>query len=301
MPKGQRTLFWPWPWGAPSISTAPPAPRAEGIPYLCLCACLGYDAPYLLEWIEFHRLVGVERFFLYNNGDREEQRALLAPYMDDGVVVLHDWPMFPPQLPALNDCIERHRQDARWIAFVDTDEFLFSPAGTPLPEILAEYEQWPAVGVNSEMFGTSGHITKPDGLVIESYLRPLAALRIQRHIKSIVDPTRAVECLSGHHFKYRDDHLAVDENHHPIVGATTMFRSFSRLRVNHYHTRSEQEFREKLSRPRPDTGEAYFKKLSAIVAKQAESMAERDADAILEYVPRLKQALDAGPRRRARV
>jgi hypothetical protein len=296
--EGSQDQFWPW--GAPTISPAPPATHAEGIPYLCLCACLGYDVPYLAEWIEFHRLVGVERFFLYNNGDREAQRALLAPYVDDGVVVLHDWPMFPPQVPAFSDCVERHRQDARWIAFVDTDEFLFSPAGTSLPEILAEYEQWPAVGVNSDIFGPSGHRTKPDGLVIESYLRPLTA--IHRHIKSIVDPTRAIEARSGHHFKYLDDHLAVDENHHPILGATTMFNSFSRLRVNHYYTRSEQEFLEKLSRLRPDTGEPYSQKqVWEAYAKRFETVADSDADAILQYVPRLKRALDAAPRPGARV
>ena len=52
--------------------------------YLSLCAVYRDDAPYLLEWIEFHRLVGVERFFLYNNGDRDDQRELLAPYVEEG-------------------------------------------------------------------------------------------------------------------------------------------------------------------------------------------------------------------------
>ena len=41
--------------------------------YLSVCAIYRDEAHYLAEWIEFHRLVGVERFFLYNNGDREAQ------------------------------------------------------------------------------------------------------------------------------------------------------------------------------------------------------------------------------------
>ena len=36
--------------------------------------------------------------------------------------------------------------------------------------MLVEYEEWPAVGVNWAMFGTSGHEKKPEGLVIENYL-----------------------------------------------------------------------------------------------------------------------------------
>ena len=52
-----------------------------------------------------------------------------APYIEDGTVELNDWPLFPGQVQAYNDCIERHREDSRWIAFVDIDEFLFSPTG----------------------------------------------------------------------------------------------------------------------------------------------------------------------------
>ena len=38
------------------------------------------------EWIEFHRLVGVERFFLYDNGSTDDHREVLAPYVEEGIV-----------------------------------------------------------------------------------------------------------------------------------------------------------------------------------------------------------------------
>lgn len=43
--------------------------RVEGMKpvYLSICAIFKDEAPYLPEWIEFHRSVGVERFFLYDN------------------------------------------------------------------------------------------------------------------------------------------------------------------------------------------------------------------------------------------
>lgn len=31
--------------------------------YLAVCAIFRDEAPYLAEWIEFHRLVGVEHFY----------------------------------------------------------------------------------------------------------------------------------------------------------------------------------------------------------------------------------------------
>lgn len=102
--------------------------------YLAIAAIYRDDAAYLAEWIEFHRLVGAERFFLYDNLSTDEHRSVLDPYVREGVVVVHDWPQtFPSgQVPAFADCLERHRDDARWIAFLDVDEFLFSPTDSSL-------------------------------------------------------------------------------------------------------------------------------------------------------------------------
>jgi hypothetical protein len=286
--------FWEWdPPGeeatAANARAGPDDHRRDARPYLSVCSCLGYDTPYLLEWIEFHRLVGVERFFLYNNGDRQAQRELLAPYVEEGTVVLHDWPIFAPELPAREHCIQEHREDSRWIAFIDTDEFLFSPTERPLPEVLADYEAWPGVGVNWAMFGTSGHRYKPPGLVIESYLQMVH----DRHIQSIVDPTRVIAPASPHRFAYRSG-VAVDENFHPLTSDWTTYVSFSRLRINHYHTKSEEEFRVKCSRPQPSgrlpRGALYFERTMNRL------MGSGQVDhAILGYLPALRKLLARAP------
>ena len=64
--------------------------------------------------------------------------------------VVHDWPM--PFIGhrgrggalqrAFEHCLGAHRDDSRWIAFLDLDEFLFSPTGAPLLELLREYEEY---------------------------------------------------------------------------------------------------------------------------------------------------------------
>ena len=71
--------------------------------------------------------MGVERFFLYNNNSVDDHREVLAPYLDDGSVTIHDWPQWPAHVQTYDDCLKRHREDSRWIAFIDLDEFLFSP------------------------------------------------------------------------------------------------------------------------------------------------------------------------------
>jgi Glycosyltransferase family 92 len=265
--------------------------KPSATPYLSVSSCLGFDAPYLLEWVEFHRLAGVERFFLYNNGDREGQRRLLEPYVEEGTVVLHEWPVFPaPQVPSFRHTLSTHRDDSRWIAFIDTDEFLFSPTRRPLPELLREYERHPAVGVCRAFFGPSGHRTKPPGLVIESYLSRLSDWKGSAFIKSIIDPSRTVRPQNPHYFIYEEG-AAVDENHDPVDNQHARSLSYARLRINHYFTRSEEEWRQKVSRLRPDTGEPYRSDWTPDFMRTLDEQGGERDETILTYVPALKRAL----------
>ena len=239
--------------------------------YLSACAVYRNEGPYLREWVAFHKLVGVERIYLYNNrSDDDGHREALAPYVEDGTVVLHEWPdCLPPrvvtgeatQTATYEHCIQNYGHDSRWIAFIDLDEFLFSPTGRSLPDILSEYEQWPGVGANWAMFGPSGHKSKPEGLVIENYVRRSDRAAHNQKIKSIVDPRRVRNFCLAHFFLFHGEpHVAVDENHRPIDAhpgspySITDEVSFERLRVNHYTTKSEEEFRQKQLRIRVDNG-----------------------------------------------
>jgi len=265
-------------------------------PYLAICAVYRDEGPYLREWIEFHRLVGVERFYLYNNLSTDDHRDILAPYVAEGVVAVTDWPVRPAQIQCYDQCLKDYRDEARWIAFIDLDEFLFSPTGEPVAEILREFERWPGVGANWAVFGSCGHSTKPPGLVIESYTRRTGDPGINRHIKSIVDPTRVRSFCMPHFFMYTDGG-AVDENKGEITGppyALTDDVSLSRLRVNHYATKSEEEFRRKLERGPADSTVPKSELMSeANIARRLRKFDEVTDEAILRYVPALREALTA--------
>ena len=217
-------------------------------PYLSICASYRWEGPYLREWVAFHRIVGVERFFLYDNDSDDEHLEALAPYLDDGTVQLQHWPEYPMgQVKAYAHCLTEHAGDSRWIAFVDVDEFLFSPQGKPLPEVLRRYEPWPGVGVNRVTFGTSGHETRPATTVVESYTRRLEVPGLTASVKSIVDPARATRPLNPHTFEYTDGH-AVDELERPLDGTFAATSSCEALRINHYYTKSDEELLLKFSR-----------------------------------------------------
>lgn len=256
----------------------------------------------LAEWIEFHRLVGAEHFFLYNNASSEDWEGVLGRYIDSGLATVHDWAVFPGLTKAFDDCIERHRLDSTWIAFIDVDEFLFAPGDKLVSDVLRDFEDAPGVGVNRVPFGTSGHLSRPEGLVIENYLRCAPLAWRNGVIKSVVRPPAAERCEGAHHFTYHDGRLAVDELHRPldpaeVVGprrssgaAFTQTFSAERLRVNHYITKSLEEYEAKMAQPRPDTG---GNRRPETLDWQLQRLDAEEDHTLLSYAPRVRAALHA--------
>ncbi len=253
-------------------------------PYLSICAIYRDEASYLREWIEFHRLVGVERFFLYDNLSEDDHREVLAPYVSEGIVKSYDWPLFPGQMQAYDHCMSGDGAESRWIAFIDLDEFLFSPTGAPVPDVLREFEHLPGVGVPWAVFGPSGHKTRPSGPVIENYTSRSKAPRTIAWFKSIVDPRRT--------FRARGPHVLVYKEREDFPGPVPQFVPFDVLRINHYWTKSEAELWRKLATPRAHSG-----KPSGIPPKRAMNLTSSDNsvfdDTILRYLPALRKALAA--------
>jgi hypothetical protein len=277
-------------------------------PYLSICTIYRDHASYLAEWLEFHLLVGADHFFLYDNGSVDDHLDVLRPYLDEGIAEVQEWPIHPGLEPAFGHCIENHRLDSRWIAFIDIDEFLFSPIGDPVSEILREFESAPGVGVNRVPFGPSGHKTRPPGLVIESYLRRSPSSITQTAIKSIVDPGAVEACMGAHYFSYLDGRCAVDElgrtldptreippeiamaGKKPKTNAAfTESFSIERLRINHYATKSIEEWEAKWALPQPDTGAVRPPRTREMVPMRLD--AEPDDQSIMRYLPALKEAL----------
>ena len=80
-------------------------PMAKQRPfYLSLCVIVKNEARYLVEWIEFHRMVGVQRFHIYDNNSTDNITEVLAPYIKEGVVEYIPWPGQKRQLPAYMHC-----------------------------------------------------------------------------------------------------------------------------------------------------------------------------------------------------
>ena len=70
-----------------------PALMERGRFDVCVMAFLKNEAPNLEEWLCHHMAIGVDHFFLYDNGSTDELHEVLKPYADHGVVTTVYFPM----------------------------------------------------------------------------------------------------------------------------------------------------------------------------------------------------------------
>jgi FkbM family methyltransferase len=283
-------------YGAAAVGAIRTKPR-----YLSACTTFADEGLRLREWIEFHRLVGFEHFYLYDDRGTDESRSVVEPYVRAGIATVVEWPFHSGPVPAFQHCIEAFGHGSTWLAMIESDDFLFSPECFDVREILADYERFGGLVVNTMQYGTSGHSNTSDWLAIENFVRRAGdetavflpdGLRspeldktdlrnyhpLNTFVKSIVRPERVVAYRYVNYAIYAPGYYAVDELRQRVDGGVAPVAA-SRIRINCYRRTSPHEF--------PNHSEA----LNEVV----------DATA-LPLAPALRAALGLGPApRRAEV
>jgi hypothetical protein len=268
--------------------------------YLSVVATIKNEGRYLHEWIEFQRLMGVEQVYLYDNGSTDNTSKVVATYAAEGFVSLIPWMNFDVDANVQFQCYAHALCNFgplfRWMALIDLDEFLFPITARNLVEVLSRYEDCPALRVPRFSFGFSGHEIPPAGLIIENYTAraaypPVPARKKLIGYKSIVRPMDVIGVDSAHGFhlncgiKGGFDERGVlrtrkTRRHNPSPGSV--------LRINHYFTRSRQEFAEKIN-IRGDFGRSRASKKSRM-ANMIEHETVQD-HAIMRFAPALHERI----------
>lgn len=139
--------------------------------YFSICAIFKDESLSIKEWIEYHKLIGVEHFYLYNNNSTDSSVSILQEYVEEGGVTLIDWNVMPPaQAAAYNDFKKKYWGETQWVAFIDLDEYICMKYDMKLKDWFSKYENYPSLVVYWKMFGSSGLIEHDKSrLITEQY------------------------------------------------------------------------------------------------------------------------------------
>lgn len=133
---------------------------------LSIVAIIKNEGQYIEEWVRYHIIAGVQRFYLYDNDSSDNTKIILKKYIDAGYVNLIPFPGIAMQLSAYNDAIDKFRYKTKYMAIIDADEFLYScnrsmNVRETVDSIFSSYPQAGGIAVNWRMFGSSGLVKKP--------------------------------------------------------------------------------------------------------------------------------------------
>ncbi len=260
-------------------------------PSLVICAIFKNEARNLLEWIAYHRVIGFTDIVLYDNGSTDGGADLIrrSPFADQ--VTLVDWPQRPGQLPAYRHFIETFATRHDWAAFIDLDEFVLPLGGQTLLQVLERREDVSAVLVHWRVFGPAGWSEPAPDLVMETYdLRAEDGLPVNRHVKSIIRCAHLLDVAQNpHEFRVTGPVCNTAGQDVPNIGLQPV-ACHDDLVINHYYTKSRQEWRAKV-----DRGSAMFdytgpKYTDDVFEHLAAACHVRD-ETIKAYIPQVRALL----------
>ena len=148
-------------------------------------------------------------------------------------------------------------------------------------------ETWGAVGVNWIFFGASGCENYAPELVMERFTwRPCQSHHLNNHIKSIIRMDQDVRVRGDAHF-FGVQRETYNEKGDKLTSAHSSANNSSLLRINHYGTKSRQEYYKRITLGRVD-GAGYVPK-SVFDVRQARDVDDRT---IQQFLPSLKARLE---------
>lgn len=228
------------------------------------------EGSYIKEWVEYHRLVGIDKFYIYDNESDDNTYSILKEYIDSNIVKYTFFPGKAKQLEAYNDAIQNYKNECKYMAFIDLDEFIYLKDKSTnifnyIDNIINSYKGASGLGINWCIFGSSGKIEREEGLVIERFLYASDAKRgYNHHIKTICNPREVKKYISPHFPLYRLGAHSINEEGLRLYAWYNVIKRYNNIRINHYFTKSKSEFIQKRARGLADrTGKYNLEKFTS--------------------------------------
>lgn len=229
--------------------------------YSALCLLIKNENRYLLEWLDHHNEIGIEHFYIYDNGSTVPVLETIKEYKDgyylEKTTIIKWVGTFKHmQHQCYEHCLLHFGNESRWIGFVDTDEFMTTDEN--INELLKDYEDDFCLWVPWEMYNSNGHIEDPHlpqkeayvqtiqnpfGLYGKVFLQPFRTKKMYVHLAT--PKSKFDKIVNNTHIRHLD---SLYDLHMQYYGDGSDRRMFERIKCNHYMTRSFEEWYEKIRR-----------------------------------------------------
>ena len=159
---------------AAAFTEVPPAKPGRNKSGNVIVGCMKNEAPYIIEWVAYHRAIGVDNFLIYTNDCSDGTSEILDRLQEMGILQHRNndnWKGNSPQQHALNQALkEPVIKNADWIIHIDVDEFMNVRCGNgTLQDFFDAVPDATNVAMTWRLFGHNGVTKLADEFVIDQF------------------------------------------------------------------------------------------------------------------------------------
>jgi hypothetical protein len=212
-----------------------------------VCCIAKDEKPYIQEWICWHLNIGFSHIYIYDNSDSNE-----LDYLNSKNIKVIHFPGRPMQQQAYHDYFENYKCEHTWCAIIDCDEFIILKKHKSIIEFCKDYITYDtkAIGINWIRYGSNGHLVYSPEPVMERFKIPSPGVDI--HIKCIVECNSLVSWGDSSHYPGFLNGFIRDTNGKILDSSYNKNGPVNVIQINHYYTKSREEFISKYNRGYPD-------------------------------------------------
>lgn len=233
--------------------------------YLTIGSCLKNEESYMLDFVKYHRHVGVEHF-VFLDREYEPLYSLLGNEPDVEIIHFPDIPENTHQ-DAWGKLIAYNQGKTKWLSLIDADQALVPQQVNDVRTILKDYEEFASLQCNWHTFGSSHRLMRDPGAVYERFiLRGDNDNLYNAHTQFICQPDRTlpIKTAEPHYPLLPEGEVSVNTNKEIITADKSVELnpntplSFNvpplhdKLWVAHYTNKSREEWLIKNSKGRAD-------------------------------------------------
>jgi hypothetical protein len=135
------------------------------------------EQDYLEEWLDYHIKQGIDHFYLYSNDPNMSNYNFLHKYPD--LITLIPWVDVKNdnngtvQRKAYSHCVKNYGHETQFLMMLDIDEFLNPITQKRVVDIIKDINEpnIKAIKIPRYDFGSNGHVKKPNGKVVDNYIK----------------------------------------------------------------------------------------------------------------------------------
>ena len=243
---------------------------------VCLCTLGKKENLYIKEFIQYYEKIGIDRIFLYDNNDINGERFedIIEEYINKSFVKLFNWRGKSKILiPYLNDCYKRNYKHFDWLLFYEIDEYIHIKNYINIKQFLnnPHFKKCQTINLNWVLHTDNNQIYYDNRSLHERFpevqnISEDGDKTRFNYVKSIMKGNIPnIYIYNTHFLSQKLKSCNGFGKKHQLVGQNLKKNDFEYYYIDHYYSKSLEEYVSKINRGCPHFDQSIEYKKSRLI------------------------------------